>query len=61
MVQGIRQGVVEERGNHISEMGQETKPRQTSTLNKPERDLTTNGDFFQSQYTQGTGNKIIAR
>ena len=61
MVQSVWQGVVEERGNHISEMGQETKPRQTSTLNKSERDLTTNGDFFQSQYTQGTDNKIIAR
>lgn len=31
------------------EMGQDTKPRETTTLNKPERDLTT-GDFFQPQY-----------
>lgn len=54
-------GVVEKRGNNISEMGQETKPTQTTTLSKSERDLITNGDFFQSQYIQGTDNKIIAR
>lgn len=48
MVQSVSRSMVEERGKHISEMGQETKARQKRTLNKSERDLTTNGDFFQS-------------
>lgn len=60
-MQSVWWGVVEERGNHTSEMGQGTKPTQTTTLSKSERYLTTNGDFFQSQYTQGTDNKIIAK
>lgn len=38
-------------------MAQDTKPSETTTLNKPERDLTT-GDFFQPQYPQGSDNEI---
>lgn len=41
-------------------MGQDTEPRETTTLNKTERDLTA-GDFFQSQYPQGDDNERIAR
>lgn len=41
-------------------MGQDTKPRETTTLNRPERNLTTR-DFFQSQYPQGDDNEITAR
>lgn len=60
-VSSVQQGVAEQRGNHTSEMGQDTNPRETTTLNKPERDLTTR-DFFQLlQYPQGDDNEIIAR
>lgn len=42
-------------------MGQGTKTRETTNLNKPERELIT-GDFFQLlQYPQGDDNEIIAR
>lgn len=41
-------------------MGQDTKPRETTTLNKPERDLIT-GDFFQPQYPHGDHDEIIAK